>query len=71
MSRLRPEAGYIIVALTRVPLGALLLSTKTKLLVFIAPLSIGPGRKAGLQVTHNTANPDESHGPPTPLVSCL
>lgn len=45
MSRLGPEAGYIIVAVTRVPLGALLLSAKTKLLVFIAPLSIGPGKK--------------------------
>lgn len=66
MSCLGPEAGYIIIALTSVPLGAFLLSTKTKLLVFIPPLSVGPGKKAGLPVTHGTANPDDSHGPPYP-----
>lgn len=46
MSCLGPEAGYIIIALTSVPLGAFLLSPKTKLLVFIASFGIGPGIKA-------------------------
>lgn len=45
MSLLGPEAGYIIVALTSIPLGAFLLSTKTKLLVFIASFGIGTGKK--------------------------
>lgn len=45
MSRLGPEAGYIIVALTSVPLAAFLLTTKPKLLVFIASFGIGTGGK--------------------------
>ena len=45
MSCLGPEAGYIIIALTSVPLGAFLLPTITKLLVFIASLGIRPGKK--------------------------
>lgn len=51
MSCLGPEAGYIIVALTSVPLGAFLLSTITKLLVFIASFGTGPGKAAVLQLT--------------------
>lgn len=45
MSRLGPEAGYIIVALTSVPLATFLLTTKPKLLVFIASFGIGTGEK--------------------------
>lgn len=45
MSYLGPEAGYIIIALTSVPLGAFLLPTITKPLVFIASLGTGPGKK--------------------------
>lgn len=47
MSCLGPEAGYIIVALTSVPFAAFLLTTKPKLLVFIASFGIGTGEKNG------------------------
>lgn len=71
MSFLGPEAGYIIVALTSVPLAAFLLTTKPKLLVFIASFGIGAGGKVVLQVTLSPANPDESYAPTTPSVFCL
>lgn len=71
MSYLGPEAGYIIIALTSVPLGAFLLPTITKLLVFIASLGIRPGKKAVLQVTPNTANPGKCYNPTIPSVSSL
>ena len=48
MSYLGPEAGYIIIALTSIPLGAFLLPTITKLLIFIASLGIRPAEKAVL-----------------------
>lgn len=61
-----PEAGYIIIALTSVPLGAFLLPTITKLLVFIASLGIRPAEKAVLWFTPNTANPDHHTIQPYP-----
>jgi hypothetical protein len=45
MSYLGPEAGYIIITFTSVPFGAFLLSTKTKLLVFISSFSTRPGKR--------------------------
>lgn len=38
------EAGDVVVALSSVPLGAFLLSTKTKLLIFVSSFGIRPGK---------------------------
>lgn len=48
MSFLGPEAGHVVIAFPSVPLGAFLLTTKTKLLVFIATFGIGTGKKVVL-----------------------
>lgn len=45
MSHLGSEAGDIVVAFTSVPFGAFLLSTKTKLLVFVPSFGTGPGKR--------------------------
>lgn len=69
MSFLGPEAGHIIIAFPSVPLGAFLLTTETKLLVFIATLGTGTGEKVVSQVTLGPANPDPSYGPQYPQYS--
>ena len=50
MSGPGPEAGHIVIALASIPLGAFLLPTVTKLLVFIASFGIGPATKGSYRL---------------------